>query len=1475
MAKRIVDEEIKFSIIVNGNEAQKELFDLEKSTRKLTEENKKLLLEKKYLQDQGLKETEAFKKLSTAIRNNSTEINANKKRMAELQKEIGITGLTMSQLTSKSGQLKMILRNLLPGSADYEKYDKQLKRVTDRMNELSGKAKQAKFSLSGIADGFNKYAALGASFLAMLTGIVLSVQKVIDMNGKLSDAMSNVSKTTGMNRREVDELAKSFGMLKTRTTRIELLGIAEIGGRLGIAKNEIGDFVRVMDKAGVALGDSFEGGASVVAEKLGGIKGLYKELRDEHVEKVFESVGSALNDLGADGIASEQNVAAFVTRVGAMPEAFKPAIAEALGLGAAFEESGLKAELASTNYSKVITLAANNVEGFAKVMRKPTKEIEDLINTKPTEFFLRFANSLKSLKGTDLAKTLDFLKLNDNEVKMVLGAASKNTDMFRQKIDMAAASMKDATSLTLEFNTKNNNLAATLEKISKTVTGWLTSETFTEWLAAAVDWISKFIGATADADGSVGRWKNGLIFLIKILAVAISSVFSYKAGLQLVALWSNNVATATALSNIVFKIQYGWLVAQEIATKALAFAQSFLTLKISEVRKAFVALTATMNLNPYAALIGLIVACTAAYIAFSESASETNEVMKAQVQIANRMLEITGQQKQKVTDLVAVLKDENATIEQKKLALAELKKITNGYLESLTAENVQTAEGIRLINRYIAAIDELAKAKAIVEVKSKLNMSKLESDNKILALSIEKKGTKNEGSNFGGSDGKLFGLGSRNKQEIQLEIEEAKKERELVNYQLQAIEQQKTAEINRLRNSIARRTADLNKVAQDTQKSKELAQDIKSDEEALNTLLGLSNNTGRTPDEISAVPVDGDDDKAAKKEESERKKREALAKKRLDELKKADQNILKYKREAEDAMIAALEEGYEKERLIEQIAYERKLEDLQSNLHSQAELKKLDVEIDKAAASGDTEKYNFLKSLKEKWLEENYRLNLAMQSAQQIHNIKIGIIEENGAQDSIEKLNEKFNREKTIRETEFNKQLAQVKTLEQAKDLLKDSLSASELRKIKTLDDAKKALQEDFNKKELEKQSAFLKFLLEKLDQILTSKQFEGIDLDLLSPEAKKRFEIQIEQARKLKSELDLALSGKGNKTNRSPEEQEAQVRKEKGLLESLDNGGTDVLGFTPEQWDQAFNNMDTIWGKMAAGIMVAQALQSAWGSYVSYVEASENASLRNYEKNNNTKKKRLKQQLDAGIISQALYTKQVEKLDLELEKQKAEIEYKQAKRKKAMSIVDTVVNTAVAIMQAYSQLGPIGGTIAAVIIGTLGALQIATIAKQPLPARGYETGLYPIQREQDGKIFNAGYGGETKSGVVNKPTYFLTGENGPEMILDNKVYSGMNPEVRNALHREIARIKGYEFGLYPSKTPTPQFDSPNSTAPVSQNDQLLEMAMRIMGECTEVLKDLRDNPIIAVVKSNDYRSMKELQAGIEKYNDLINKTKK
>jgi len=125
--------------------------------------------------------------------------------MKELQNQIGITGLTMKQLTDKAHLLKMTLKNLIPGSADYKRYQDELSQVSARIGELNGKSSQAGFSIGSLADKFNRYAALGASVLGFFAGMVVSVQKIIDLNGKLSDAQANVMKTTGMTKDEVDE----------------------------------------------------------------------------------------------------------------------------------------------------------------------------------------------------------------------------------------------------------------------------------------------------------------------------------------------------------------------------------------------------------------------------------------------------------------------------------------------------------------------------------------------------------------------------------------------------------------------------------------------------------------------------------------------------------------------------------------------------------------------------------------------------------------------------------------------------------------------------------------------------------------------------------------------------------------------------------------------------------------------------------------------------------------------------------------------------------------------------------------------------------------------------------------------------------------------------------------------------------------------------------------------------------------------
>lgn len=79
-----------------------------------------------------------------------------------------------------------------------------------------------------------------------------------------------------------------------------------------------------------------------------------------------------------------------------------------------------------------------------------------------------------------------------------------------------------------------------------------------------------------------------------------------------------------------------------------------------------------------------------------------------------------------------------------------------------------------------------------------------------------------------------------------------------------------------------------------------------------------------------------------------------------------------------------------------------------------------------------------------------------------------------------------------------------------------------------------------------------------------------------------------------------------------------------------------------------------------------------------------------------------------------------------ELEKQKAELEQKQAKWQKANSIIQTTIATSLAIMQAFAQAGPIAGAVLAAVIGAMGAAQIAIIAAQPIPKYAKGTDSHP-----------------------------------------------------------------------------------------------------------------------------------------------------
>ena len=1447
MAKTISDEQMKLTMIINGDSAQKELFDLEKSTRKLNEENKGLLIQKKLLEKQGKKDTEQYKLLTATIKSNSAEVLTNKNRMAELQKEIGLTGLTMGQLQGKAAMLRNTLRNLVPGSPDYIRYTAELGAVNNRLDELRGRSRTAQSSLGSLADGFNRYQALAVSFIAALTGVVLSIQKIIDINGKLSDAQSDVMKTTGMTKVEVDELTKSFGLLQTRTSRIDLLGIAEQGGRIGIAKAEIGDFVNVMNKAAVSLGDSFSGGAEEVANKLGKIKFLFQETKDLNVDQAYNSIGSAINDLGANGVASEANIADFTTRIGSLTDVLKPTIQETLALGTAFEESGLESEVSARAYGIFMKQASTETAKFATVMGITQGEVERMINTNPLEFMLQFSEGMKGMNATDTAKTLDALGISADGANKVIGAMGNNTARFRELIDLSNNSFATGTSLINEYDIKNNNLAATLEKISKTVSGWFSSETFIKWLSASVDWFAKFIGANEDADGSVTAWKNTLVFTAKVLAIVTDAMITNVAWQKLVALWTTRSAEANVFYIIGAKARAFADGVGTVATQAYAVATMLMRGNLVGATQAFRVMTATMMTTPWGFIIGAIAAIGTAYILFSKSADDAAEIQKTLADVHLEATKNIAKEKSELELLTKIAQDETISKDKRLKAIERLNEIIPDYIGKLTLENIKTAEGIGILKQYTAELYANARAKAVQSKFDELAKERVD---------IEGKSSKDYQSGTGKFLSKITGQGDA------LEFNSRK---DIEKYVLKNFSGSLNAKTDKttgatLVNKKLYETL-VNKYMNDygiADKEKELAikdAEMKALEGELLTnkvseLGKPTDNTSGTGSKFKTLDKKADKTGGSKKDPNSTQ--EEINRLKLENDTKYADLFLKQQRQLEDDKIAIMQEGYEKEMLIENQRYNREIDDLNRQKVHADELAKLDEDIAKAKEAKDTTKYNALLIIRKGWDKKNADLDAQIDTIKEgklaIHNTKLGIIQEKGATELLKKRKEEFDQAKILRETKFNEELTKLGNNEKAKEQLRKKFALSELAE----------------------EEKFLKELVTQFNLIISKGDFGKMDMSLLTPE-------QIESFTKEAAKVGLTLSELIAKKN---ELSGKEVGAEAAAL-GVSKGATDIFGFTPENWVQLSDNLAKGTFGINEMVFAVSALTDAWGKYNEFVSANENAKLKKFEQASDAKKTKLKKQLDSGVISQKQYDKQVSKIDADLDKKKADLSYKQAKRERMISIASAISGTAMAVVGALGNKPwtPFNFALAG-MVGAMGLLQLGTIMSQPLPAKGYESGLYPeyVKRKQDGKTFKSKYAGKTRSGMVNETSHFLVAENGPEMVIDNKAWREMDPAVKEALVRNLQGIKGFENGMY--NTQKMRYDVPatssTTTAPgTSYGDtELLQMVLSVVSENTAVMKDLRDKGVIGKFFKNDLQSAKNIQESITDFNNLRNKSK-
>ena len=168
--------------------------------------------------------------------------------------------------------------------------------------------------------------------------------------------------------------------------------------------------------------------------------------------------------------------------------------------------------------------------------------------------------------------------------------------------------------------------------------------------------------------------------------------------------------------------------------------------------------------------------------------------------------------------------------------------------------------------------------------------------------------------------------------------------------------------------------------------------------------------------------------------------------------------------------------------------------------------------------------------------------------------------------------------------------------------------------------------------------------------------------------------------------------------------------------------------GFTKEGYEEMANKVSETWSKISA---VAGAALNGIGNLFAAQHEQKMAILDNErtaaEEQYNADYEREVAAIESSVSLGANKDAQLAKLDKKYAAKKASMDerfdakkkalmQKQARRDKAMKIAAAVMSTAQAIVNALAQGGPYAGPILAILMGALGAAQVAAIASTPIP---------------------------------------------------------------------------------------------------------------------------------------------------------------
>lgn len=517
--------------------------DLEKLKKSLEEYKKKL----------EVSDTKGLKKIEDAL----STIEKKQKNSVLSAEELNKVILTLKtapleDLQKAAAQLQEELSKTERDAEKYVETSMNLRRVNEQINEVKRSWQEHDNQIVATIKRLTSYVLVYAGF----NEVVGRIKQLYQANLQLSDSLADIEKTTGLSTESVAELSREIDSIDTRTAQQELHDLAYEAGKLGIsAKEDVLGFVKAGNQLLVALGEDL-GGAEAVRQLMK-VNAILGETQKLGVEKALLATGSAINEISQTSRASAGPIVDVVNRIGAIGEAAGLSMSDLIALAGTLDALGQHAEMGGTALNTFISTLTSNTTEVAQAVGLSDDYLKNLIEQgKTIQAVIAVFEKMNAMGGLDvLAPIMKDLGSDGERIKQVLVTLSSGVDELKAQVFTSSRAFKEATSVTDEYNIKNENAMAIMQRMGNAIKESFINSGFVEWLTDVLRYISSIPNRFERGEKSIRLMAVTVQALVGVMIATSSAV--QKASANIV-LFTKMVKAGTASVNI-FKIAWQWL----------------------------------------------------------------------------------------------------------------------------------------------------------------------------------------------------------------------------------------------------------------------------------------------------------------------------------------------------------------------------------------------------------------------------------------------------------------------------------------------------------------------------------------------------------------------------------------------------------------------------------------------------------------------------------------------------------------------------------------------------------------------------------------------------------------------------------------------------------------------------------------------------------------------------------------------------